>query len=441
MSVESTERDAGQLLELENGNRARLEWSRARYIVILLSISVGVVMTGSGIVIPVFARRLSDFGSGVEALGFMTTVFALSQFAFAPFMGYFADRWGRRPIILLAIGAHAVANAAFLFAPSSEFFIVIRGFQGAITAGLFPAAIGMVADIVPVEKRSQWVGIVVASNFAGFALGPVIGGFLFDQWGFAAPFAVSAVVAGAAILLTLFMVPETRPARVRRRAERLGIPVSRGVRRQFFSMWTSLPRPAYVFLALLFIDYIAVFTFSYTEPVLVFYVYDDLGWSSKRFGFIVGAYGLSMMVGQVFLSRLTDKLGRKAVILVGLAVMSSFYYGLSVITTFDVIIVVAIFAGLGTSLFNPAMSALLLDICDERFRSRVMGMKRSAMSLGSVTGPLVVVVMVQLLSPQEVFVTSAAFISFALVVAVFALRESRRRKQAPTLHGESAGDG
>ena len=69
---------------------------RARSVIILLASSVGLMMTGFGIILPVFARRLGEFGSGVEALGLMTMSFALAQLVAAPFMGSLADRYGRR---------------------------------------------------------------------------------------------------------------------------------------------------------------------------------------------------------------------------------------------------------------------------------------------------------------------------------------------------------
>ena len=65
---------------------------RARSVILLLAASVGLMMTGFGIIMPIFARRLGEFGSGVEALGLMTMSFALAQLVAAPFMGSLADR-------------------------------------------------------------------------------------------------------------------------------------------------------------------------------------------------------------------------------------------------------------------------------------------------------------------------------------------------------------
>ncbi len=91
-----------------------LDPRRARNIILLLSACVALMMTGFGIIMPVFARRFGEFGSGVEALVLMTMAFALAQLVGSPFFGSLADRVGRRPIILLSLAAFAASNVGFL---------------------------------------------------------------------------------------------------------------------------------------------------------------------------------------------------------------------------------------------------------------------------------------------------------------------------------------
>ena len=188
-----------------------LSAGRARNIVQLLAASVVIVATGFGIVMPVFARRLGEFGSGVEALGLMTMSFALAAFLAAPPLGFLADRFGRRPLILGGLAAYLVVNLAFLFAPSPEIFIVIRAVEGALTAGLMPTSMGVVADIIPEDRRAQWVGVLMGSMGAGIVFGPVMGGLLYDSWGFKAPFIASAAMALVAFLSQPFWLQRHVP--------------------------------------------------------------------------------------------------------------------------------------------------------------------------------------------------------------------------------------
>ena len=184
---------------------------RIRNIILLLSGSVALMMTGYGIIMPVFARRLGEFGDGVEALGILTMAFALAQLVGAPYWGGMADRRGRRPVILLALTAVTLSYTGYILAPNTTVIIAIRAVAGFLTAGLFPAAMGVVSDIVPRAQRARWVGIVMGSYAVGMIFGPVIGGLLYDTWGYAAPFILSAVVAFLALLAAVFNVPETRP--------------------------------------------------------------------------------------------------------------------------------------------------------------------------------------------------------------------------------------
>ena len=398
---------------------------RTRTIILLLAFSVGLMMTGFGIIMPVFARRLGELGSGVEGLGLMTTSFALAQFLAAPLIGSLADRHGRRPFILLGLAAFALSNAGFLLAQTTAQFIAVRTMEGALSAGLFPAAMGVVADIVPANQRAKWVGFVMGSYGVGFIFGPVIGGALFDTWGFAAPFVISAVMASSAFVGAFILVPETRTPEVRRREKLRARWAARGAATSEPSFLDSLPRPLTVFATLLIVDFVGVFSFAFVEPQMIFYFYEQLDWTTVQFGVIVGAYGLTMVLSQTLLGQLSDRLGRKPIVILGLVLNTIFYVGLAVVTRFGVTLLVAAVAGAGSGLIAPAMSAYYLDITPSQYRSRVMGIKGSVGSLGGVIGPLLVVVFSAFTSPQGVFLTSAAVVGLTLLLAVATLKEPR----------------
>src|SRR5260370_16711453 len=68
---------------------------------------------------------------------------------------------------------------------------------------------------VPRAKPGRWIGFITTAQAAGFALGPGIGGFLYQAWGFSSPFLISAAIAFIASLLALVMLPETLSEHVR----------------------------------------------------------------------------------------------------------------------------------------------------------------------------------------------------------------------------------
>ncbi|HEX2173684.1 MAG TPA: MFS transporter, partial [Dehalococcoidia bacterium] len=296
------------------------EDGRARSILLLLAASVALLMTGYGIVLPVFGKRLPELGGGVDALGFLTMAFAVGQTLFAPISGSFGDRFGRRPVVLVSLSGIILANAAFLVARDVPVYVAIRFVEGAITAGLLPASMAIVGDLVPEHRRAKWAGIIMSSYGAGFIFGPAAGGLLYDAFGFAAPFVASAGMGLAALLFALVKLPETRPVRVAPVAA-----AAEGRAGRIGSLWASLPRPIYVLAMLLYFDFVGMFAFAFVEPPLVFHIYGTLGYSTTHFGLIISAYGLAMVVGQALLGGLSDRFARKLAIASGFLLCVPFY--------------------------------------------------------------------------------------------------------------------
>jgi len=268
---------------------------RTRSIILRLAASCALMMIGFGIATPILAKRLCELGSGVEALSLMTMASALAQFLLAPCTGRGADRFGRRPFVLLALAGLTITHLAFLSAQSVSLLIALRFVQGAVSVGLGPSVMGMLADLVLAERRLQWVGVIMSGYAVGFVFGPALGGLLFERWGFVAPFEVAALLTLVALLLVLLLVPETRPASGRKQAPQVrratALPAWRG---GIASLALSFSPMA----ILLLLDFVAVLGLSFLEPQMVFYLYKTLAWTPAHYGFIMGSYGLALLLGQ-----------------------------------------------------------------------------------------------------------------------------------------------
>ena len=159
-------------------------------VMIVLSVCMALQMTSFVMILPLFARRFSEFGAGVEALGASAMAYALTSTLAAPFMGALADRFGRRPLVLVSLAVYILAFAGYLFASSAPAFILLRGLAGAFTAGLIPAVTGIVADLAPTERRAQWIGIVNGGSLSRLDCRPTPG------WGALRPLGVRGTVCG-----------------------------------------------------------------------------------------------------------------------------------------------------------------------------------------------------------------------------------------------------
>jgi len=399
---------------------------RVRSIIAYLTGSCALMMTGFGIATPVFARRLGELGAGVEVLSLMAMASALAQFLLAPLMGALADRFGRRRIMLLALSGLAVTNLAFLLLRSSGTYIVLRFLQGAFSVGMLPAAMGMVADLVPEQLRIRWVGGIMGGYAVGFIFGPVIGGFLFTWWGFTAPLGGAFLLDLLALFIAFAMVPETRE---------FSIPLIHHKKRQELSeQWelaALIPRPRSMFAVLLLLDFIAAFGMAFIEPQMVFYLYNTLSWTTTQYGLMMGGYGVATLIGQVALGQLGNHVGGKLILALGFLFNSALSLGLLLFHQFSPLALAALFAGLGSAFITTRLGVCYLDITTPQHQSAALGIRESAISFGAVVGPLLATFVSRWLIPQGIF-TMAALTTLAAVILVLFVLKPQDRSMAPT---------
>jgi MFS family permease len=161
-----------------------------------------------------------------------------------------------------------------------------------------------------------------------------------------------------------------------------------------------------------------MFAWALIEPSFMFYAYDDLGWSSSMLGLVMSAYGIAMMLGEFCLSQLGDNIGRKRVIILGLVLFSAQFIGLAFLRNYMLIAVTFVIAGLGNSLFDPAISASILDIAPPEHRARAMGFKSTAGSLGSILGPALIVLFASSWNTRDIFLISISVVILTILMGL-----------------------
>ena len=140
------------------------------------------------------------FSTYVFAFGFMQLVY-----------GPIADRFGRRPVLLIAMTLYCVATVLCAFAPTFETLLCARALQGAAAAAAPALARAVIRDLYGVDG-SRKVMSYVMSAFGIFAIGaPAIGGILVAWKGWQASFFFCTVYALVTIAAVFFYLKETRP--------------------------------------------------------------------------------------------------------------------------------------------------------------------------------------------------------------------------------------
>jgi MFS family permease len=370
--------------------------------------------TGASMLFTVFARKIGAVGQGVEVFGISAAAFSLAALVAAPCMGLLADRFGRRRMLLGSLAAHALASLGYLLAPTGAAFIAVRAMAGGLTAGLVPATISMIGDLTPQAERGRWIGFVTGWSAIGLVLGPPLGGWIFDHWGLPAPFLAGAATNTLAFLIALWFIPDTiHGLKMPSESSRGTASDKAGMMPHLSPFWMAIPRPYYIWVMLGIISFVAVFAWRFVEPQFHFYIYDILGWTSARFGLVMSGYAVLLMIAETTLGALSDRFGRKLILMIGLMIHTAQYVAL--ITTDSLIwITMGIAAsGLGEGLFMPALNAYFLDITPEQCRAQVIGLKESMFSLGGLVGPALVVLAVRYLPPVGIFIIAGSLILFS----------------------------
>ncbi|QBD75750.1 MFS transporter [Ktedonosporobacter rubrisoli] len=391
----------------------------------ILPASLALIMTGFGIIIPVYPQRLEALGLGAETLALMEGGFGLGMFLFSTPMGVWANRFGRKPLVLLALLGFVATNLLLAFVNIPAFFIAIRFLEGILVAGFMPAAMAMIGDAIPPEKQGRWMGVMTTAQAGGVALGPAIGGVLYQSWGFTSPFLLSAAFALASALLAIFMLPETLPEQVRAEALANRDRKKRGEKELDVNR-VSLIHLAWAFAALLFIDFGSMFVFPFALPQYPFFFENTLHYSAAQYGLIISADGLAMALFPLVLGRLSDTLPKKPLVIIGSLLSASLNLAMLFLHQYPLLIVSSLMTGVGFALLMPSMSTIYLQATSDKNRSQLMGIRSTAISFAMLAAPLAQAAIAPWITPQITFAISSVLSLLMVIFAIVALKSPRQ---------------
>jgi DHA1 family tetracycline resistance protein-like MFS transporter len=389
-----------------------------RHALLFVVLTVLLDTIGFGLIIPVFPALLVELtGESVSRAaiygGWLAFVYAAMQFACAPILGNLSDRFGRRPVLLFAVGALGVDYLVMALAPNLAWLFAGRAFAG-IAGASFTPAYAYVVDVSPPEKRAQSFGLVSAAFGGGFILGPALGGLL-GELGPRAPFFAAAGLSLANFLYGSLVLPESLPLERRRafdwrRANPLGTLLH--MRRQ--------PVVPGVLSAL--------FLWSVAHQVMPstwsFYTKFRFDWSEAAIGGSLALAGVIMASSQAVLLRaLVPRFGERRTALLGIAIAAVGYVGYATATEGWMML-----AWLATWFFGatvmPSSNALLSKRVAADAQGELQGAVASLFSLSAIVGPPIMAQLFGRFSEETAALhfPGAAFAASALLAATcFAL--------------------
>ena len=180
--------------------------------VVFVLITLFIDILGMGLVIPILPRLVQSLLGGAIAessfvFGLLVSIYAVMQFFCAPVLGALSDRFGRRPVILMALAGLGFDYILLSVAPDIWWLVLGRIVAGAFGATFTPVG-AYIADVSPPEKRAANFGLIGVAFGLGFIAGPALGGLL-GQSNLRLPFLVCAGLTFCNFLFGLLVMPES----------------------------------------------------------------------------------------------------------------------------------------------------------------------------------------------------------------------------------------
>lgn len=336
----------------------------------LLCLSSLLFSASFNMLIPELPSYLESLG-GAEYKGLIIALFTLTAGISRPFSGKLTDTIGRVPV--MAVGSIVCFICGFLYPVlgSVAGFLFLRLIHGFSTGFKPTATAAYVADIVPVQRWGEALGIHGICFSTGMAIGPAIGSAIRQSHSMDALFYCSSVFALLSIVI-LYNMKETLTNKVKFKASHLRIS-----QKEIIDL-NALP--AAIVTLLSYISYGAILT-------LIPDWGEFLGIHNKGLFFMV--FTLASLLVRFIAGKVSDRKGRVNVIVAGLVILFISLLVLGISATVPGLLTGAVLYGVATGILSPAVNAWTIDLSLPEHRGKAMATMYIALEAGIGFGALI----------------------------------------------------
>lgn len=309
--------------------------------------------------------------------GLLNALPALTMAVTAPIWGMVSDRYGRKLMLLRAMGGGVIIIGLIGLASSMWQIVVLRGLQGVFT-GTVTAALAFVASNTPTKNLSYAIGFLSSSTFLGYAIGPIIGGIVADWFGYRVSFFVGAGLMLVAFLMVFFIINED-PDSYGQKSEKQRAAVP----------WYKIFTP--VIMVLLVVVLINRVTRTVFTPYIPIYVAEVIpaGKSATQWtGYINGLAGFSTAMAAIIISRIADRYDKRRLMFILAAItlgLSMLVLRTSSIMSFTLLYGVMFFTLGG---IEPIAMSMTAELTPADRRGTLFGFQSLLGSIGMVLSPM-----------------------------------------------------
>lgn len=342
----------------------------------------------------------SQIGLIVAGYSYVTAV------ALIPF-GILSDKVGHARMLTAGLVIFTLAPFLYPLASNLTQLGLVRAFHGLASAMFLPAATALVVETSTQDRWGETLGWFTTATQSALVAGPMLGGLVLNHYGFTITFYTCGIIPLSGLIFVLFRLTTIQPIGEREM-------VSGG-------SWGWL-KPT------IFAGLTAPFFFTMGSGTILIFMplySQSLGIAETGAGIIIASVYIGSALLRVPGGKLSDNIGRRLVILVGLVTSFAAMILISFLNSFSGLIAAAILYGVGMGLAMPASYALVADLTPPEVRGLTMGMTNTSLHGGLAIGPTVMGIVASMSNYATMFRACSLSLILGLVV-VFGLTQSRR---------------
>lgn len=396
----------------------------------ILIVAAFIIAIGFGIITPVLPQYAESFGVGAFGVSAVVSIFGLARLILAPVSGRATIKFGESGVYITGVTIVGISMFLVAFAQTYTQLLIFRGLGGFGSTLFTVSAMSFLAAKSPPTIRGRVSGAYASAFLIGNITGPLVGGLLVAL-GPRAPF----LIYGGALLIASLVVylglhRRKNGARHEVVDERVPWSFNQAVKEH----------PYRAALGSFFANGWA--TFGVRNAIMPLFAASAFAGT----GFILdgaqtAAVALSIFAGGnviavTFSSRLSDKYGRKPLIVLGLAVAAVGTGVLGFMTTPLLFFLASLIAGAGTGMLNAPQQAAIADLVgQERKGGSVMSAAQMSSDVGAIVGPLFIGWIVDIYGFELGFVLTGVILGLSCVLWMFAPETNVRAKVHETEAG------
>jgi EmrB/QacA subfamily drug resistance transporter len=415
-----------------------------RYLVLATVMLVQFVSILTSTIVSTAAPTIVDELHGLNLYAWLFSSYLLASSVTVPVVGKLSDLFGRRPFYILGLSLFLIGSAVSGFSQNMGELIAARAVTGVGGGAMMALSVTTIGDIFSPRERGRWMGLIMSVFGLGSIVGPLVGGFITDHFGWRWVFGVNIVPGLIALGLLAYLLPRIA-GRGRVRIDWIGIalliagvvPVLIGLTWAGITYpWASVQVVTSIAGGAVILAIFAIWENRAPEPILTLHLFENrsftvavilsflmgialfgaltflplyaqgvLGYSAQDAGLVLSPMMLGFVLGSLIGGQITTRTGRyKVQTIIGMAigVVGMFLLSrLSASTTIAQASVAMAVTGIGVGAVFPTLSVVVQSAFPYRMLGTANAARQFFNNLGAVMGvPIMATIVIETLKNE-----------------------------------------